>query len=321
MLWHKNHGKFYSPEGTGSEGGGAPGGQGAQGGAAGSQGGGAAGQQQQPTWYTGLDPEALGVANNKGWKLDDPKSAFETAAKAYKSFETLRGIPADELVRVPKANAAADDIKAFRQRLGVPKEAKDYDLSGLKFAGAELEPGFATALRNGLLEAGVTKDNAAAAIKPVLKWLEDSDAEENAVLTAKVTKEKEDLDRSWGANKDKNEFIAKSYLSKLAKAAGLTDEEALAGWNAISKAPGSTIGAAAAYKLLLAGGIATGEDRYVGGGGGQENMPLSREGALARIDALKKDTEWQARYLKGGIKETQELHGLHVIAYAPSRAA
>jgi hypothetical protein len=319
MLWQKNHGKFYSPEGTGSEGGGAAGGQGAQGGAAGSQGGGAAGQQQQTTWYTGISAEALGVANNKGWKLDDPKVAFETAALGYKSFETLRGIPADELVRVPKANAAADDIKAFRQRLGVPKEAKDYDLSGLKFAGAELEPGFATALRTGLLEAGVTKDNAAAAIKPVLKWLEDSDAEENAVLTGKVTKEKEDLDRSWGANKDKNEFIAKSYLSKLANAAGVSAEEALAAWNALSKVGG--IGAASAMKMLLAGGIATGEDRYVAGGGGQENMPLSREGALARIDALKKDTGWQARYLKGGVKETQELHGLHVIAYAPSRAA
>jgi hypothetical protein len=316
MLWQKNHGKFYSPEGSASGGEGGAGAAAAQGGAAGAAAGSAA---AAATWFTGLDPEALGVANNKGWKLDDPKVAFETAAKAYKSFETLRGIPADELVRVPKANAAADDIKAFRQRLGVPKEAKEYDLSGLKFAGAELEPGFATALRNGLLEAGVTKDNAAAAIKPVLKWLEDSDAEENAVLTGKVTKEKEDLDRSWGSNKDKNEFIAKSYLSKLATAAGVSADEALAAWNALSKVGG--IGAASAMKMLLAGGIATGEDRYVGPGGGQENMPLSREGALARIDALKKDTDWQARYLKGGVKETQELHGLHVIAYAPSRAA
>jgi hypothetical protein len=300
---------------------GASGSQGAQGGAAGASGGGAAAAAAATAWHTGIDPDLLGVANNKGWKLDDPKEAFSNAAKAYKEAQSKFGVPPEELIRKPKANAAAEDIKKFRQSLGVPAEAKDYDLSGLKFAGADLEPGFAAALRNGLLEAGVTKDNAGAAIKPVLKWLEDSDAEENAVLTAKVTREKEDLDRSWAANKDKNEHIAKSFLGKLAKAAGLTDEEALAGWNAISKAPGSTIGAAAAMKILLAGGIATGEDRYVGGGGGGENMPLSREGALARIEALKKDKEWVARRLAGGTVESQEWHGLHVIAHAPSRAA
>ena len=302
---------------------GASGSQGVQGGAGPGVGNGAAGGNngQQATWYTGIDPEVLGVANNKGWKLDDPKIAFETAAKAFKAFDTLRGIPADELVRRPKANAAPEDIKAFRQALGAPKEAKDYDLSGLKFAGADLEEGFATAVRSGLLDAGVPKDTAAAVIKPVLKWLEDSDAAENAVMTAKVTKEKEDLDRSWAANKDKNEHIAKSFLGKLAKAAGLTDEEALAGWNAISKAPGSTIGAAAAMKILLAGGVATGEDRYVGGGGSGQNMPLSREGALARIDALKKDKEFTAKLLKQDVLAKEEWHGLHVIAHAPSRAA
>ena len=270
-------------------------------------------------WHTGLDPDLLGVANNKGWKLDDPKEAFSNAAKAYKEAQSKFGVPPEELIRKPKANAAPEDIKKFRQSLGVPAEAKDYDLSGLKFAGADLEEGFATALRAGLLEAGVTKDNAGAAIKPVLKWLEDSDAEETAVLTAKVTKEKEDLDRSWAANKDKNEHIAKSYLSKLANAAGVTAEEALSAWNALSKVGG--IGAAAAMKMLLAGGIATGEDRYVSGGAGSDNMPLSREGALARIEALKKDTDFVARLRKGGVKEQQELHGLHVIAYAPSRAA
>ena len=318
MLWHANHGKFYSPEGAASGGDGAAAAAAAPGGAAAPAAGGAA----VPTvWHTGIDADVLGIANSKGWKLDDPKIALGYAARAYKEAETLRGVPVDELVRKPKANAAPEDIKKFRQSLGVPAEAKDYDLSGIKFGGADLEEGFAAAARNGLLEAGVTKDNAASALKPIIKWLEDSDAAENAVLTAKVTKEKEDLDRSWAANKDKNEHIAKSFLGKLAKAAGLSDEEALAGWNAISKAPGSTIGAAAAMKILLAGGVATGEDRYVGGGGAGQNMPLSREGALARIDALKKDKEFTNKLLKQDVLAKEEWHGLHVIAHSPSRAA
>ena len=296
---------------------GASGSQGAQGGAAGASGGGAAAAPPPAAWHTGLDPDLLGVANNKGWKLDDPKEAFSNAAKAYKEAQSKFGVPPEELIRKPKANAAPEDIKKFRMSLGVPAEAKDYDLSSLKFAGSDLEPSFATALRNGLLEAGVTKDSAATAIKPILKWLEDSDAEESAVMTAKVAKEKQDLDLSWGPNRDKNEFIAKSFLSKLATAAGVSAAEAETAWNALSKVGG--IGAASAMKILLAGGVATGEDRYVSGGAAGDNMPLSREGALARIEQLKADKEWVARYIKQGRKEVDEMHGLHVIAYPDMR--
>jgi hypothetical protein len=316
MLWHANQGMFRSPEGDGTGAGGGAGGQGGQGGAAGSQGGGGG---QQATWYQGIDEQYLGLAKNKGWKIDDPKEAFLSAAKAYDAAQGKFGVPPEELIRVPKVNAAPEDIKAFRQKLGVPKEAKEYDLSGVKFAGADLEEGFATALRNGLLEAGVTKDNAATVIKPVLKWLEDSDAEENAVLTTKVTKEKDDLDRSWGANKDKNEFIAKSFLGKLATAAGIPAADAVAAWDALSKIGG--VGAAAAMKLLLAGGIATGEDRYVDGGARGSNMPLSREGALARIDALKKDAEFTKKLQSGSVTAQEEWHGLHLIAHGSQRAA
>lgn len=276
-------------------------------------------QQSQPAWHHGIDADLLGVANNKGWKIDDPKEAFSAAAKAYKEAQSKFGVPPEELLRMPKANAAPDDIKAFRQRLGVPKEAKEYDLAGLKFAGSDLEEGFANALRAGLYDAGVTKDSAQSVIKPVLKYLEDAEAEESATMTAKVAKETEELNRSWGANKDKNEFIAKSFLSKLAAASGVAPEDALAAWDALSKVGG--LGAAAAMKMLLAGGIRTGEDRYVSGGAGEGNMPLSREGALQRMADLKKDKEWVARYTNGGVKETQEWHGLHIIAHGGQRAA
>ena len=75
-------------------------------------------------------------------------------------------------------------------------------------------------------------------------------------------------------------------------------------------------------KILLAGGVATGEDNYVSGGGpGGDNMPLSREGALARIEELKADKDWVARRLRGGRKEIDEMHGLHIIAYPERRRA
>jgi hypothetical protein len=55
------------------------------------------------------------------------------------------------------ADAKPEDIAAMWQRLGAPKEAKDYDFSGIKFAGADLEPAFADAMRAGLAAAFVPK--------------------------------------------------------------------------------------------------------------------------------------------------------------------
>ncbi len=318
MLWHAKAGIVYSPEGGGAGSGGAAGDQGGQGGAGQAQGGGAGGQQQT-VWHQGIPDEFLGLARNKGWKIDDPKEAFLSAAKAYDAAQGKFGVPPEELIRMPKANAAPDDIKAFRQKLGVPKEAKEYDLAGLKLNGADLPEAFATALRNGLLEAGVSKDNAQTAVKPLLKHLEDTKLEETATMTAKVAKEMDDLNRSWGANKDKNEFIAKSFLSKLATASGMAAADAVAAWDALSKIGG--VGAAAAMKMLLEGGIRTGEDRYVSGGAQGSNMPLSREGALARIDALKKDAEFVKKLSSGSVLAQEEWHGLHLIAHGNQRAA
>jgi hypothetical protein len=271
------------------------------------------------TWYQGIDADLLGHANNKGWKLDDPKTAFETAAKAHREAQSKLGVPAEELLRLPRANASEGDIKSFRSKLGVPAEPKDYDLSGIKFAGSDLDQGFADSLRRGLYEAGVPKDNAQAAIKPVLKYLEDQEVEENAVMTAKVSKEMEDLNRSWGVNKDRNEFIAKSFLSKLALAAGVDATTATAAWDALSKVGG--VGAAAAMKMLLEGGIRTGEDRYVSGGAPGSNMPLSREGALARLQAIKGndintgDVDFKKRLAAGNQAAKDEWKALHQVAF------
>src|SRR6266567_317094 len=71
-------------------------------------------------WYEGIDTEILGHAQNKGWKLDDPKAAFSEATKAARELQKHFGVPADQLLRLPATTADEAGWKAVHSRLGVP---------------------------------------------------------------------------------------------------------------------------------------------------------------------------------------------------------
>src|SRR5262249_59504072 len=102
-------------------------------------------------WDQGADAEMAGYWTNKVYDPSDPLKFASGITEQYRAAEKHLGAPSSELLRIPKANAQPADLAAFWQRLGVPKEAKDYDLSTIKFAGADLEQGFADAMRATLL--------------------------------------------------------------------------------------------------------------------------------------------------------------------------
>jgi Fe-S cluster assembly scaffold protein SufB len=56
------------------------------------------------------------------------RAAAKQAREAREAFRRA----ADRLVKLPAADAKPEDLRAFYERLGAPKEAKDYDLSAVK---------------------------------------------------------------------------------------------------------------------------------------------------------------------------------------------
>ena len=80
-------------------------------------------------WHTGVEAEMLGHWQNKGWKTDDPKEVAVAATKQARELERHFGVPADQLLKLPKANDDAIAWNPVYQRLGMPVEPKDYDLS------------------------------------------------------------------------------------------------------------------------------------------------------------------------------------------------
>jgi hypothetical protein len=312
-MWaFQKHIPLYAAEG---EGGGASGGQGAAGGTGGAGSGGGSGQATP--WHGGkIDADTLGFWQNKGLDASDPIKLATGLTTQYRQAESLRGVPANELIRVPKPDSPEADVKAFWGRVGVAAEPKDYDFNGIKFKdGSELDQALSDTLRTLLYNGRVPKDRAGEIVKGIVKWMDDSDAAEIADRTAYIQKQQDTLRKNWGpANYDANLVIARSALQRLGGKAGLTAEQTAAAWDALSKVGG--VDAALAMEMMRVAGVAMGEDRYISGGGSSGDPALmSREAARQEIDALKKDAQFRERLMKGDRETRKKWDNLHQVAF------
>lgn len=254
-------------------------------------------------WHTGIEGEIIGFAQNKGWKLDDPKVAFSSAAQAYREAQSKLGVPPDQLLRLPKDQTDQAGWNAIYTRLGVPEAAKDYDLSGVKFAdGSALEDGFADSLRTALHNARVPKDRAADVAKVMVKFADDADAAETVERTSKLDEEKAALSKNWGKNEQANKFIASQAAQKLGIAPDtIAALEKVVGYRSI-------------MEMFHKIGISLGEDKFVAADPTNPTSGImSRDQAVARKSELMADKSWQERYMKGDVVARKEMRSLNVI--------
>lgn len=260
-------------------------------------------QQQQAPWHQGIEAETLGFWQNKGYKVDDPKALATELTKQYRSLESHMGVPPDQLLKMPKADAKPEDIKAFWGRLGAG-EAKDYDLSGIKFNGQDLDAGFADAMKGALAAAFVPKDRANAIVQAVVKHYEGIETARTAKLSTDLAAEKALLAKNWGTNFDFNHLKAMEGARRL----GITPEAV--------KALENQVGYAAVMESMRKIGAGTTEDMFHEGGAGKgigAAGVTTREGAMSRKAELMADQAWGKRYLSGDVAARQEMDALNML--------
>lgn len=248
-----------------------------------------------PVWHTGIDAEFIGHAQNKGWKLDDPKEAFVAATKQARELERHFGVPPEQLLKMPKADAKPEEIAAFRQRLGAPKEASEYDLSAIK------EATIADTLRATAFTTGLSKDAATAVAAAVAKAIESQSTTDGVVKSGKLAEEKAALEKNWGTKFTFNKLLAEEG----ARRSGITPEAVVA--------MESQIGYAAVMEHFRKLGAHTSEDTFVerdGGGGGDVT---TREGAISRKAELMADPEWGKRLTAGNVEARREYDRLNAM--------
>ena len=253
-----------------------------------------------PTWYAGLADETLvGHWQNKGYDLTNPAKVAVEATKAAIEAQKFVGVPANEILRLPKADDAVGTA-AFWQKLGAPVDAKGYTFEGLKFPdGSELDQGFKDNMAKLAMDNRLPVTAANAVTQGVLKMLADAEAAEVAEHTVSVQAERDALKKDWGAAYDGNLLAAQNAIRNL----GIKPEAV----DALEKAAGY----GAVMNMFRNIGVKIGEAPFIDTSSGSNNMGvMSGSQAAARLDELKADEGWTKRLLGGDFAATREFQNL-----------
>lgn len=256
-------------------------------------------QQQQVPWFDAFEPESKGVLQNKGWDKLTPIEATKELIRSYREAESKLGAPASSLVRIPEDPNDEAGWAAVHTRLGVPSDKTAYNFKELKFAdGEQLDDNFIGMMHDAVHTAKLRPDQATAVVSAFMKFLDETDKQEETNLSISRQKEEDELNASWGANKEVNMDTVKRT------AAALKISEA--GLNALRTVEGG----AAAMNMLLDLSKKMGEARFIGGETSTSSGPMSMEQAIAEKERLSNDTEFLKKYFDGDSKAVEQMNDL-----------
>lgn len=242
-------------------------------------------------WLEGSDAETVGYAQNKGF--DDPKKLLES----YRNLEKKFGVPAERILALPGQDADDATKAAFYDKLGRPKDAKEYG-----FTLGDNDGGWTDRLKQSFHKHGVSADQAKGIIADYVAGVEADNGKQTVDLTTKRQAENTALKNDWGQAFQQNIEVAKQGRDLL----GISNEQV--------DAIGDVIGTRQWLKILHGLGANSGEARVhtsddASGGYGKVMTPGQ---AQARLNELKSDPEWVKRLQNGGqdskeIKERRRL--------------
>ena len=266
-------------------------------------------------WHDGFDPDTLGYMQNRGLDKKDAKTAFSETVKAHqeaqKKVTEITGANAKDIVIVPPDNAPPEAKKAFWERLGAPKDAKDYDFKDVKRSdGKPLDEKFQDFLRNVAGSAFLPKDKALDLAKGFAKFQDAVDAQSAAEKASTTATEAAALKGSWGAKYDANMYIAGLAAAKL----GFTPAQV--------KVMESSAGYAATMEAFRRMGEATGEGRFLNNELGPDNSSvMTKEAAESAKKELMADKTFTAKLVAGDAEAKKKMHDLNLIISGVLKAA
>lgn len=287
--------KFRLMEGEGGAGGGGGGG----GGEGGKGTGGAA-----PAWYDNFQDQGA-----KDWlkaNSDKYPTAEAVTSKAI-NLEKLLGVDKTERgVIVPKDDADPKEWQTFFKKVSKAPDAVD----GYKVPDNYKDNQTVDSFRKFAHENGMPP----MIYNAVVDWYTklDADAGNKAIaeFEAEADRQMNELKSEWaGVEYDKNIELGRRAAKQFIPHAN-KDELA----NTLNSLEG-VMGVKNTFKFLANIGKALGEHAFEGGeGDGGGGGDMSPEAARVRIDQLKRDQDWQKRFIAGGAEEKAEWTRLHKLA-------
>ena len=258
-------------------------------------------------WFDTFDDTLKNYIATRGLAEKDPATAFAETAKAHQEAQAYIGVPSEQLLRLPKADAAPEEWDAVYERLGYVKDAKAYTLDGVKFAdGSEVDDSFRSFIQT---QAQALKLSPAAATKlaaETVAYLEKAEQGASSEDQIAAVRAAEQLRQSWGPNYEANMVIAdRAYLAMQA-AAGFTPEQMRDSMTKLRDVQGTE----GVMQILLAVGQRLGEHGFIDPGktpADPNALIASREQAVARKAELLADDEWKKRFSTSGSAEIRQM--------------
>lgn len=251
-------------------------------------------------WYSGIkDENARNWTAAKGWK--DPAAAAESA---YNLEKLLGHDRAGKTLVLPDDKATPEQVAAFRTKLGVPEKPDGYKLPVPEGDSGE----FAKTAATWFHEAGVP---AKAAEVLAAKFNEHNQAIETQRLEAFEAQAQLDmtaLKGEWGAGYDKQVELARRAATNFLPA---KDAEERA--ETLSKIE-QAIGTGAMMRLFAQIGSGLSEATMVGADDAVGFNDLTPAQAKARVEQLKSNKDWTAKYLSGDKAALAEMERLSKLA-------
>lgn len=240
-------------------------------------------QTPQEQWYDslGLDDEAKGVIQNKGWQ--DAGSII----KSYRELEKFSGRDKSDFLEIPKGEDA--DYSAVWNKLGRPENPDGYELND--------EQDIAKSAREAFYNAGLTKKQASQLQEWFEKYAIDFDKANQEKRAQELDERNKNaidaLKKEWGADFDSNAELCKTAVRKY----GITDEQL--------DAIGDIIGLEKVTKMFLDAAVRTDADKPLTGyeSGGKETP----EQAKARIAELQADAEFMKKVANNDKEAVAEM--------------
>jgi len=248
---------------------------------------------QQSPWYQEFPEDVRGLVETKGWQ--SPVDAIQS----YTNLEKFLG--ADKANRglvLPKDDATAEEWGQVYDKLGRPKDAAGYNLP----VPDGTDGAFAQEAAGKFHELGLTSKQA----QQLTEWFNDkssgamSDMQTQQVQSAE--QQMSELQKEWGKEFDANiesgrraarQFgVSEEMLNKMENALGTKDM----------------------LKFFSNVGKGVGEDSFVEGSGNGK-FGMSPEAARVRVNSLKSDPNWTAKYLGGDADAKAELERLMRAGY------
>lgn len=244
-------------------------------------------------WFGGFDADLKGYIETKGFPADE--KGLSALANSYRNLEKHFGVPADQLLKLPKEDDKEGWAKVH-ERLGRPAKPEEYELPVPEGDNGE----YAKFISAAMHELGITKKQAQALAAKQNEFVGQLTTKQAEAYQAQIKEQDTELRGKWGQAYDKNVQVAKGAFAELGVDVATVD--------AMEKA----MGFAKTMEFFYGLGAKIGEDKFASSNGNPAfNGVMSPAAAQARIDAIKADPELSQKYIRGDAAVKAEMDRLH----------